>query len=81
MAESHPHPQGSSGRSEVSRKGMGGRQAARGLHLLFKEPRSQTERKKDLAFSSTGLLSSFEHDFRKEKARLKGNTKESQVHD
>lgn len=57
----------------------GGRQLG-GLHLLLKEPRSQAERRKDLAFTSTGLLSSFEHAFRKEKARLKGSTKESQRH-
>lgn len=57
----------------------GGRQLG-GLHLLLKEPRSQAERRKDLAFTSTGLLSSFERAFRKEKARLKGSTKESQRH-
>ena len=57
----------------------GGRQLG-GLHLLFKELRSQRERRKDLAFTSTGLLASFEHTFRKEKARLKGSTHESKPH-
>lgn len=66
-----------------SRKGIeeeAGRQQG-GLHLLFKELRSQMERrKKGFSLHFHGSSASFEHDFRKEKARLKGNTKESQVH-
>lgn len=41
-------------------------------HLLSKTP-GQTEREKDFAASYQGLLSAFEDDDRKEKARLKGS--------
>jgi hypothetical protein len=79
-AKSHPILRGAQAECRVQEGDGGGGRQQGGLQLSFKEPRSQTERKKDLAFTSTGLLSLFEHDFRKEKARLKRSTKESQTH-
>lgn len=77
MAETHTHPSRSAGPREASRKGG---QAGRGPHLLFKTPRSQLEREKDLTSSYRGLLPPLENDFRKEKAGLEGSTEESQIH-
>lgn len=81
-AESHPHPGAPAGGRQGLR-GWSGRQAARVPPPSFshKEPRSQTERKKDFLPPPTqGLLSPFEDDLRKEKAGLKGSTQESQIH-
>lgn len=73
--ESHPHLGAWAG--EASRRGS---QAAMGPPTSFSKNQEVTERKKISPPLTQGLLSSFENDVRKEKAELKRNTEESQIH-
>lgn len=75
MARVTPAP-GSMGRGGIPE----GESGSNGPPNSFSKNQEVTERKRILPPLTQGLLSSFENDVRKEKAELKWNTEESQIH-